>query len=548
VGIEQQPSFSPDGNYVVYRALAHEFENAALFVKQIGSETSRRLTSGAGSDISPKWSPDGRSIAFVRVTGHGRKTEGAVIIVPALGGIERYVPYARIWVRADSPHNSFLDWCPGSEQLIVSDQGPTSETASLFLVDSHTGERSRLTAPPDGGMGDFDPAVSADRHRLTFTRYTGNEESASIYLLDVDSEFHAVAEPRVLLAGIGSRAAVWMPNGNEIIFPAGPHHRKRLMGLRVDGGSPPRALPFAAEGAYGLTAAISRRNQIAYPVYHSHTGMYRVELIPQRTALRAQEFLPSTSTDYGPEYSPDGRQIAFVSNRTGAQEIWISQADGSSPYQLTTFRGTPETTRPRWSPDGRGLVFTGGHAAYVMDIQGGQPRVLLNEQVGSPSADWSRDGKWIYISSHRTGRAEIWKLPEAVGIKQTSAIQITRNGGEWPTVSPDGAFVYYTKGNSPAEVWRIPADGGPEQRIIRSIANAGTFAVTTAGIYFIPPPAQDGGTSIMFVESVTGLPRSIAPVSGVPMWGFAISPDRRYVLYVSLRGVESDLVLVNNFR
>src|SRR4051794_33456596 len=73
----------------------------------------------------------------------------------------------------------------------------------------------------------------------------------------------------------------------------------------------------------------------------------------------------SSTDDYHPQYSPDGSKIAFASRRSGKEEIWVVNSDGSSPVQLTSFNG-PATGCPRWSADGKSLAFDSradvGHA------------------------------------------------------------------------------------------------------------------------------------------------------------------------------------------
>jgi dipeptidyl aminopeptidase/acylaminoacyl peptidase len=173
--------------------------------------------------------------------------------------------------------------------------------------------------------------------------------------------------------------------------------------------------------------------------------------------------------------------------------------------------------------------------------------VLLKEDAGECSADWSLDGKSLYVTSNRTGRAEIWKVPAEPG-NDAKGTQVTRNGGAVPKLSPDGAFLYYTKTTIPEQLWRIPVDGGEEERVADRIANNRAFNVTRSGVYFIPPIAQGPVTSIMFRDARTGLVRPIAGIDEHPMWGLTVSPDEKFILYVSLKEAEGDLMLVDNFR
>jgi len=554
-GMEAQPSFSPDGNYVVYAGLAPEARVQSLYLKQIGSENIRRLTWSSANDTSPKWSPDGLQIAFVRYPGRRDGAWGAfdtavgtLMTAPALGGTERPIPQGQVAIFTGLNYR-LLDWLGDSEHIVVSDNAPAERIASLFILNTRTGKRHRLTEPPVG-FRDLDPAVSPDGRRIIFTRYGTNTLQSDIYMLQLTPELRASREARRLVSSIQGNAAAWLPDGRQIVFGAGPQHRKRLMRMRVDPPSSPALLLFGAEGTSStLSAAVSKQNQIAYSDFRSRVYMYRSELGRDGTAIRTQRLTMSSRIDHLPDYSPSGDQIAFVSNRSGAQEMWISQADGSNARQLTSLRGKPEATWPRWSPDGRRLVFTGGQGVYLIDVQGGLPVQLATGEGSQPIAEWSRDGQSIYLMSSRTDRNEIWQIPAFDRHGQALTRQITRNGGGVPRMSPDGEFLYYATMDRPSELWRVPANGGREQVVVPSLANTGSFTVTATGVYFIPPPDENGQTAIMVLDPRTGFQKRIAPVDGRPMWGLAVSPDRRSMLHVAVEArPESDLMLVTRFQ
>ena len=121
--------------------------------------------------------------------------------------------------------------------------------------------------------------------------------------------------------------------------------------------------------------AVSRRgNRLAYAVVGSDTNIWRVEgpatgVAPQ-CSVKFIAFY--TAEEMSRTYSPDGKKIAFNSNRSGSMEIWVCDSDGSHPEKLTSFGG-PETIRPSWSPDGQQIVFYSdarGHSGYLRHRRG----------------------------------------------------------------------------------------------------------------------------------------------------------------------------------
>jgi tricorn protease-like protein len=116
------------------------------------------------------------------------------------------------------------------------------------------------------------------------------------------------------------------------------------------------------------------------------------------------------------------------------EEIWISDADGSNPRQMTSMKG-PLCANPRWSPDGRTILFSsrrdGPQDLYLLSPDTGGVRRITDDPGQEFEARWSRDGRSIYFGSRRTGEAEVWKMDAGGG----PAVRITRHGGISATVS-----------------------------------------------------------------------------------------------------------------
>ncbi len=265
------------------------------------------------------------------------------------------------------------------------------------------------------------------------------------------------------------------------------------------------------------------------------------------------KFISSTLRDESPNYSPDGRKIVFNSTRSGSFEIWVCEADGTNPVQLTNFGG-PVTGSPRWSPDGRWIVFdtrvAGNPDIFLISSEGGRPRRLTTEASEDIVPSRSRDARFIYFSSTRSGSLQVWKIPAEGG----EARQITTQGGYEGYESADGKYFYYMKGRNPTVpgIWRVPAGGG-EETLFFDQHRAGiwrSWAVTNQGIYYVTgeTPAR---TVIEYYSFATGKIKEVATPEKEVLTGslgLNVSPDGKWLLYTQADQRGMDIMLVENFR
>ena len=243
---------------------------------------------------------------------------------------------------------------------------------------------------------------------------------------------------------------------------------------------------------------------------------------------------------------PTANALPFTSNRSGVYGIWISDADGSHATELFARPGSTSASA-HWSPDGQRIAFVSNMGGknidiYVIRASGGKPVRLTTDPAEDVVPSWSRDGKWIYFASKRTGQYEVWKVPAAGG----EAVRVTRKGGGPALESPDGKSIYYIKGDWSGSLWKMPLSGGEEAQVLPSVYNR-AFALVKEGIYFIPEPKPDGKSSIEFLNLETGQIKSVIPVSR-PNAGLSLSPDGRSLLFTQFDEAGSDLMLVENFR
>jgi Tol biopolymer transport system component/predicted Ser/Thr protein kinase len=537
-GAKAQPRFSPDGEEVAYDWAGPADDNWDIYVKALGAGAKPlRLTDHPDNDWGPAWSPDGRRIAFVRWT----DAAAAVYTVPSLGGQERKV----IDLEAP-PYYLFvgfvptLSWSPDGEWLAFPEREAGSAPYRIVRLSLATLEKQVLTSPPPGSLGDLFSSVSPDGRHLAFVRSN-----------DVWVQRLGGGPARRLTSGHYTYCPglAWAPDGVEIFYcHAVTGVALGISRVRLAGGRPE---PLAGVGPNACWPTIRGDRLVYGQEIPAPWSLWRT---PGRKALppdRAPEkLIASSQPDYNPDYSPDGRRIAFASERSGVANIWVCESDGTNPVQLTRFESYAGT--PRWSPDGRKIVFDspekGNTDVWLIDAEGGIPRPLTHETSEDFRGSWSRDGQWIYFVSDRTGTLQTWKMPAEGG----PATQVTRGGGNYARESGDGRHLYYTKGPHTG-IWRVPVDGGEEIEVLPGpIPYFWDWALVRDGIYF----AMEGGVSgrrheyrLQFLDFGSGGVTELYRKEGAFSFGsLAVSPDERWILHGESPLGESELMLVENFR
>jgi len=508
-------------------------ETYQIYVKLIGSGRPLRLTTEAASDISPAWSPDGTSIAFVRRDANKSK----IMVIPALGGSERELMVQEQTVVPANYYPIRLSWSADGRWLLVSGIDYGTKSGSLWLVSSDGGEKRQLTHPPEGNVGDFEGAFSPDSRSVAFVRYTAMQ-AGDIYELSLTGNFTAKGEARRLTKDNRNLGGVaWTLDGRELIFSSDRGGTRALWRLSISGSAEPIRLSV---GENGYSPAISRQgNRLVYSQTISDSNVWRLNLTDLREP--PTELVASTRLETSAQYSPDGKKIAFESNRAGNQEVWMCDADGTNAVQLVTIG---RSGSPRWSPDSQRIVFDsnvdGNWQIYTVSAHGGRPERMTKSSASDVRPSWSQDGKWLYFASNRTGGVkswQIWKVPSGGG----AAVQVTKNGGYGPFESKDGKTLYYLKSDaSPSALMKVAAEGGEESPII--VQAGGSFVQARDGIYYY------GQRSLEYLDFSTGKSKAIMPVERRMGLGLSLTPDERYLLFSRVDQGGSDLMLVENFR
>ena len=535
LGSEIEPTFSPDGNQVAYAWDGPAQNKWDVYVKMIGSDSPLRLTKGPEPNGLPSWSPDGRIIAFRRFLPQQRRSQ--ILVIPPIGGPEKIISEDP---RTDGP----LAWSPDNRWIVTSSSEHEHGPMGLVAIDVNTGELRRLTRPIQENWGDLEPAVAPNGESLVFTRDLGS--TSELYRLKMKPDFQPDGEPEQVTAHHRwTGMAAFTATGKAIVYSSGIKDDVAslwLLPLAPTIGQP-RLLLRSTSSSY-QPALSRRRNRLAFSVGRIfRVDTWRLDLAPDfKPAGSPVRLISSTHTDYNAQYSPDGKRIVFHSTRSGASEIWASDADGSNAVRLTNFNA-PITGSPRWSPDGQWIVFDsnkeGQFEVYRMRANSGTPERLTHDPAIDGVPSYSRDGRFIYFMSSRSGSYQVWKM-EADGRQPR---QITRHGGYLAFESHDRRWIFYSRADGNSPLYRVPVDGGEETQVLPRVNEFG-FCLTPNGVLFSGGERSPG---IEFLNLATGKVSPFFQPETQMTVGLSLSTDQRHLLFPQRESSGSDLMLVENF-
>jgi Tol biopolymer transport system component/DNA-binding winged helix-turn-helix (wHTH) protein len=462
-GLDIYPALSPDGNSIAYSSDHNGgFE---IYVKPLTPGAREiQLTSDGEQNFEPTWSRDGKLIAYYS------KNRGGIWVVPASGGTAKQL----------TEFGSYPAWSPDGSTIAfqsypLTDLGATSVGAvppsTLWIVQSQGGDPTPITqiASPAGGHGS--PSWSPDGKRVIFVAFDGIK--AEIWTASSGgTDLKQVIRPK----GRWLYDPIYSPDGEHIYYggvsETGNFVLYKLRVSPVSGeavGEPIEVANMGLARIKHLTISSDGKN-LAYSAPTMKGSISSVPISTDTTEAKGAPAPLTQDTSYRkvtPSFSPDGRKIAYVEFRGGAnQDIWVMDADGQNPVQLTTDPAADWA--PSWFPDGDRIAFQSDRQAkqmiWAVSIKSGREKLLVDPGQDIAFPTLSPDGKQITFNSTKGGTINIWTTAVEGG-EPPAQLTFDNEMMGWPCWSPDGRFLaLQVKRGDDTHIAVMPGSGGtPEE-------------------------------------------------------------------------------------
>jgi Tol biopolymer transport system component len=461
-GMEEWPAWSPDGTRLAY--IAEDDGYRQVHLRNVATGEDKRLTRSMRDEIQPAWSPDGTRLAFVRAEADGGRLEPN-----DLNGW--YQERAEVWT---------VEVASGRETKVVDDAfGPaySPDGNSLAFDASWAGPRRlwitdvsgrnprQVTSDSSEAVAHVGPRWSKDGGRLVFLRIEKTKSDIAI----ADAGTHAVV--RVTDDNLLDLDPAWAPDGRYVYFSSSRGGGLNLWRVAVDANGAPSRPPAqlttgAGDDVQGAVAPDGKR--LAFAVRGFDADLWRLPLAAGTGAATgdAVPVVVTTRSESRGAWSPDGRTIAYNSDRLGEMNLWLHTADGAPDRRITT--GAGGDYQPNWSPDASSIAFfsarRGNIDIWTVALPGGELRQLTTDPAMDLNPFYSPDGRTIAFMSDRSGRLEVWLMHgDGGGQRQLTSVG---TGGHFVRWTADGtALVFRAESGTQVQIYRVDVADGSLTRL-----------------------------------------------------------------------------------
>jgi uncharacterized repeat protein (TIGR01451 family) len=531
------PSWSPDSTRIAY-------SNGDIWIVPAAGGTPVQLTTDPALDNHPTWSPDGSLVAFQS----NRSDNNDIWVIPAAGG-------TAVQVTTHTGSDAAADWSPDGTRIAF--QSNRSGNNDIWVIGAGGGTAAQITVtagndvqPDWGPNGEIVFSRGGNLWRFTFPR----SDLAITKNVDEPAPFEGDAVVcTVAVVNDGPEDATHVVVMD--LLPAGvtyqSHTVTRGTYAPLTGKWDVEDMVVSQADTLTITATVDDGTAGATIVNTAVVGSVRnddpdpsndesaADVVVQIQLEVTEKPLTVNGTDRNPAWSPDGRIIAFDSQRSGKQALWTVPATGGAPVPLSSTLAS--SRQPDWSPTSREIAFSGDGGSrrggadfdlYTLVTSGaggpgahGELTRLRSDPGQDVSPAWSPDGTTIAYSNG----SDIWVVASTGGAPTQLTTDVATDAH--PTWSPDGTMIAFVSGRSGTDdLWVIPAAGGAATQITTGPASDMAPDWSPLGDWIAFHSDRAGSDDIWIVPPGGGQPSRITPDPGAdtqPDW----APNGRQLVF-----------------
>ncbi len=441
-GVETEPAFSPDGTRVAFTG---EYDgNVDVFVMPASGGVPKRLTWHPAADRVMGWTPDGKRILFTSPrTAYSRFNE--MFSVPADGGVEEKLPLPTGYQASMSPDGQSIAFEPtagGSAMWKRYRGGRTMRIWVARLSDS------ALTKVPRTNSNDFNPMWAGDRV------YFLSDRNGPVTLYYYDTKTRTVREAianrglDLKSAGLGPDAIVYEQFGGLHLYDLKSGKTKPVP-IRVEGDLSELRARFVNVGKRLGNASVSPNG--ARAVFEARGEIISVPA--EKGDPRNLTNTPGVMERY-PEWSPDGKTIAYLSDESGEYALHLAPQSGAGEVVKIElkpgFYGSP-----RFAPDSRKIALVDSfQRLWYVDLDSRKQIEVAQDsyqlRTGDIAGAWSPDSKWLAYSRvlpNNMSAVYLYSIASGKSAQITDGMSDAVN----PVFDRDGKYLYFIASTNSGE-------------------------------------------------------------------------------------------------
>lgn len=444
-GEETFPRFSPDGSAIAFSG--NYDGNTDVYVMQSSGGVPVRVTHHPMNDRVVDWHPDGTRVLFASSRESGKQRFSQFYLAPRDGGIVEKLPVPYGESGALSPDGRTLAYTPRWRDFRTWKRYRGGMNPDVWLFDLQTFESRNITMRP---ANDAHPMWHGDL--VYFLSDAGPEERHNIWAFDRASELlrqvTRFKEDDVRFPAIGPDDIVFENGGKLYLMRLAD---ESIREIEIDVVTDLATLRPRVEDVASLLVdgGISPTGKRA--VFEARGEIFTV---PAENGVVRNLTQSSGEADRYPSWSPDGKSIAWFSDATGEYELTVRSADGSTPARTVTDLGPGFRYRPYWSPDSRKVAFVDQTMTIrIVEVESGnatrvdQGLWMYQGSLDNFRPSWSPDSRWLAWSrglDNRHGALFLFDTQEGARHQVTSGYYSDTS----PVFDPGGKYLFFSTDRS----------------------------------------------------------------------------------------------------